>query len=233
MIDLTANPSGRDLGSIGKDLKNQLQDIKLPTGFHLAYRGQMEEQEQTFKSLFFAMGLAIILIYMILGSQFRSFIHPLIVLFTVPMGLIGVFLILFLTKTTLSTTSLMGVIMLVGIAVSNGVLLIDYANVLQRQGFAPSEAITRAGKVRLRPILMTSLATIFGLIPLALGLEVGSEANAPLARTVVGGLGVSTLLTLFLIPVLYSLVEERFRKRTASFGTQRAEVINHGTILEK
>ncbi|MDE1889816.1 MAG: efflux RND transporter permease subunit [Planctomycetota bacterium] len=233
VIDLTANPSGRDLGSIGKDLKNQLQDIKLPNGFHLAYRGQMEEQEQTFKSLFFAMGLAIILIYMILGSQFRSFIHPLIVLFTVPMGLIGVFLILFLTKTTLSTTSLMGVIMLVGIAVSNGVLLIDYANVLQRQGFAPSEAITRAGKVRLRPILMTSLATIFGLIPLALGLEVGSEANAPLARTVVGGLGVSTLLTLFLIPVLYSLVEERFRKRTASFGTQRAEVINHGTILEK
>ena len=233
VIDLTANPSGRDLGSIGKDLKNQLQDIKLPTGFHIAYRGQMEEQEQTFKSLFFAMGLAIILIYMILGSQFRSFIHPLIVLFTVPMGLIGVFLILFLTKTTLSTTSLMGVIMLVGIAVSNGVLLIDYANVLQRQGFTPSEAITRAGKVRLRPILMTSLATIFGLIPLALGLEVGSEANAPLARTVVGGLWVSTLLTLFLIPVLYALVEERFRKRHASFGAQRAEAINQGTILEK
>ncbi|MBI3802682.1 MAG: efflux RND transporter permease subunit [Nitrospirae bacterium] len=226
VIDLTANPAGRDLGSVGEDLKKQLATVSLPTGFHLAYRGQMEEQEKTFKSLFFAMGLAVLLIYMVLGSQFRSFIHPLIVLLTVPLGLTGVFITLYLTNTTLSTTSLMGIIMLVGIAVSNGVLLIDYANFLQRQGVAPAEAISRAGRVRLRPILMTSLATIFGLLPLALGLEVGSEANAPLARAVVGGLLVSTFLTLFLIPALYSLIEERLRKRFGPPAIGQAEPIH-------
>lgn len=232
VIDLMANPSGRDLGSVGADLKKALAGYNLPAGFRLAYRGQMEEQEKTFKSLFFAMGLAVLLIYMVLGSQFRSFIHPLIVMVAVPLGLTGVFVTLFLTRTTISTTSLMGVIMLVGIVVSNGVLLINYANFLQRQGMAPADAVIRAGKVRLRPILMTALATVFGLLPLALGLEVGSEANAPLARAVVGGLLVSTFLTLFVVPALYSLVEERLRRRFHPPSPRRAEGIDP-TILRE
>ena len=213
VIDLTANPSGRDLGSVGIDLKKRLAEVPLPRGFHLAYRGQMEEQEHTFKSLFFAMGLAMLLMYMLLGAQLRSFIHPLIVMFTIPLGWPGVFLTLFLTKTTLSTTSLMGMIMLIGMEVTTGVLLIDYANYLQRTGLTPTEAIIQASRVRMRPILMTALATIFGLMPLALGLEVGSEANAPLARAVVGGLLVSTFLTRLLVPALYALVEDKLRKR--------------------
>jgi len=232
VIDLMANPSGRDLGSVGADLKKTLAGIHLPAGFRLAYRGQMEEQEKTFKSLFFAMGLAVLLIYMVLGSQFRSFIHPLIVMAAVPLGLTGVFVTLFLTRTTISTTSLMGVIMLVGIVVSNGVLLINYANFLQRQGMSPADAVIRAGRVRLRPILMTALATVFGLLPLALGLEVGSEANAPLARAVVGGLLVSTFLTLFVVPAIYSLVEERLRRRFHPPSVQSAEGVDP-TILKE
>lgn len=227
VIDLTANPSGRDLGSVGEDIKRTLSKVSLPPGFRIAYRGQMEEQDKTFKSLFIAIGLALILIYMILGTQFRSFIHPLIVMMVIPMGLIGVFLILFLTRTTLSTTSLMGVIMLIGIVVSNGVLLINHANTLHRAGLGPSEAVIQACKVRLRPILMTSLATIFGLIPLALGLEVGSEANAPLARTVVGGLFVSTLMTLLMVPALYSLIEEKLKKQTLSLTDHDEKFRDH------
>jgi multidrug efflux pump subunit AcrB len=129
------------------------------------------------------------------------------------MGLPGVLLILFLTGTTLSTTSFMGIIMMLGIVVSNGVLLVDYTNVLRRRGVALREAVVLASRTRLRPILMTSLATVFGLLPMALGLGVGGETNAPLARSVVGGLSVSTILTLFLIPTLYVILEEKFPRK--------------------
>ncbi|MBX3307036.1 MAG: efflux RND transporter permease subunit, partial [Nitrospira sp.] len=133
---------------------------------------------------------------------------PFIIMFAVPMGLPGVILILFLTDTTLSTASLMGIIMMFGIVVSNGVLLVDYTNVLRRRGALLQNAVVTAARTRLRPILMTSLATIFGLLPMAIGLGTGGETNAPLARAVVGGLSVSTLLTVFLIPTLYMSLEE-------------------------
>jgi multidrug efflux pump subunit AcrB len=129
------------------------------------------------------------------------------------MGFPGVILILFLTNTTLSTTSMMGVIMMLGIVVSNGVLLVDYTNVLRRRGTSLRDAVVLAARTRLRPILMTSLATVFGLLPMAIGLGTGGETNAPLARAVVGGLSVSTVLTLFLIPTLYLILEERFPRR--------------------
>jgi len=147
---------------------------------------------------------------MVMASQFRSLKDPFIIMFSVPMGLIGVILSLFLTRTTLSTTSFMGIIMMVGIVVSNGVLLVEYTNELRRRGLGLANAVLTAGRTRLRPILMTSLTTIVGLTPMAVGLLVGSEANAPLARAVIGGLIVSTALTLLLIPTLYTILEERF-----------------------
>src|SRR5216117_2787934 len=131
-------------------------------------------------------------------------------MFSIPMGFPGVIVMLFLTGTTLSITSFMGVIMLLGIVVSNGVLLVDYTNVLRRRGIQLHEAVVKASRTRLRPILMTSLATVFGLLPMALGLGTGGETNAPLARAVIGGLTVSTILTLFLVPTLYVMLEERF-----------------------
>jgi len=148
----------------------------------------------------------------VLASQFRSLLDPLIIMFSVPLGLTGVLWALFLTRTTLSTTSFMGVIMMVGIVVSNGVLLVDYTNVLRRRGIALHEAVLTAGRTRLRPILMTTLATVFGLLPMALGWAVGSETNAPLARAVIGGLTVSTVLTLLFVPTLYTVIEERFHR---------------------
>ena len=147
---------------------------------------------------------------LVLAAQFESLIDPFIIMFAVPMGFPGVILILFLTDTTLSTTSMMGIIMMLGIVVSNGVLLVDYTNVLRRKGRPLVEAVVTASRTRLRPILMTSLATVFGLLPMAIGFGTGGETNPPLARAVVGGLSVSTLLTLFLVPTMYLILEERF-----------------------
>ena len=172
--------------------------------------GQTAQQREAFSSLTFMSILSLMLVYMVMASQFRSLKDPFIIMFSVPMGLIGVILALFLTRTTLSTTSFMGIIMMVGIVVSNGVLLIEYTNELRRRGLSLADAVVRAGRTRLRPILMTSLTTVFGLTPMALGWLVGGEANAPLARAVIGGLLVSTGFTLVLIPTLYTIFEERF-----------------------
>jgi len=212
IVHLTANPAGRDLGSISEELEQHFGDIKIPPGFEVRLGGQTKQQRETFESLRFSMAVALMLVYMVLASQFRSLLDPLIIMLSVPLGLTGVLWALFLTHTTLSTTSFMGVIMMVGIVVSNGVLLIDYTNVLRRRGLELHEAVITAGRTRLRPILMTTFSTIFGLLPMALGWAVGSETNAPLARAVLGGLTVSTLLTLLFIPTLYTIVEERFHR---------------------
>ncbi len=213
VIHVTANPVGRDLGSIAEELEARFAELQLPTGFSIRLAGQIQQQRETFEGLLFATVLAIVLVYMVMAAQFKSLIDPFIIMFSVPMGLPGVILILFLSNTTLSTTSFMGVIMMLGIVVSNGVLLVDYTNVLRRRGLPLREAVVLAARTRLRPILMTSLATVFGLLPMALGWGVGGETNAPLARAVVGGLSVSTPLTLFLIPTLYLMLEERFGRR--------------------
>jgi multidrug efflux pump subunit AcrB len=162
--------------------------------------------------LFFAALLAIALVYMILASQFKSLIDPLVIMFSVPLGIGGVYAALWATGTTLSVNSFMGIIMMVGIVVSNGVLLVDFARVLQSRGIPLMEATVTAAKTRLRPILMTTIATIVGLFPMAMGIGEGSETNLPLARAVIGGLTVSTVFTLFLIPCLYTLLE-RFSRR--------------------
>ena len=208
VVHITANPTTRPLGAIADDLDAAFAAIQLPTGFTIKLAGQIQQQRETFQGLQFATILALALVYMVMAAQFKSLIDPFIIMFSVPMGFPGVILILFLTNTTLSTTSMMGIIMMLGIVVSNGVLLVDYTNVLRRRGLALTDAVITASRTRLRPILMTSLATVFGLLPMAIGWGTGGETNAPLARSVVGGLSVSTLLTLFLVPTMYMIVEQ-------------------------
>lgn len=213
VIHITANPINRPLGDIAEELESALSHLQFPAGFSFKLAGQVQQQRDTFQGLKFAIVLALMLVYMVMAAQFKSLVDPFIIMFSVPMGLPGVILILFLTGTTLSTTSMMGIIMMFGIVVSNGVLLVDYTNVLRRRGEPLYHAVVAASRTRLRPILMTSLATVFGLLPMAVGLGVGGETNAPLARAVVGGLSASTLLTLFLVPTLYVILEEWFPRR--------------------
>ncbi len=223
VVHITANPVGRDLGAIAQDMETAFAQMQLPTGFSIRLAGQIQQQRETFEGLMYASALALILVYMVMAAQFKSLIDPFIIMFSVPMGIPGVIVILYLTNTTISTSSLMGIIMMLGIVVSNGVLLVDYTNVLRRRGLDLATAVVAASRTRLRPILMTSLATVVGLIPMALGLGTGSETNAPLARAVVGGLTVSTILTLFLVPTVYTMLEERFPRRADQLGETSAE----------
>ncbi len=223
VVHITANPVGRDLGSIAQDLESAFAQMQLPPGFSIRLAGQIQQQRETFEGLTYASALALILVYMVMAAQFKSLIDPFIIMFSVPMGIPGVIVILYLTNTTISTSSLMGIIMMLGIVVSNGVLLVDYTNVLRRRGLDLSTAVLTASRTRLRPILMTSLATVVGLMPMALGLGTGSETNAPLARAVVGGLTVSTILTLFLIPTVYTMLEKRFPRRADQLRETPAE----------
>ena len=223
VVHITANPVGRDLGSIAQDLESAFAQMQLPPGFSIRLAGQIQQQRETFEGLTYASVLALILVYMVMAAQFKSLIDPFIIMFSVPMGIPGVIVILYLTNTTISTSSLMGMIMMLGIVVSNGVLLVDYTNVLRRRGLDLATAVVTASRTRLRPILMTSLATVVGLMPMALGLGTGSETNAPLARAVVGGLTVSTILTLFLVPTVYTMLEERFPRRADQLGEERVQ----------
>lgn len=213
IIDVTANVApGVDLGAASDGAQRALDEVTAPDGFSVQLGGQTLAQKQAFQGLGLAALMALALVYMVLASQFKSLLDPLVIMFSVPLGVSGVFAMLAATKTTLSVNSAMGIIMMVGIVVSNGVLLVDFANVLRRRGTPLMEATVEAAKTRLRPILMTTIATVAGLVPMALGLGEGSETNLPLARSVIGGLTVSTFFTLFLIPSLYTLVD-RFKKR--------------------
>jgi hydrophobe/amphiphile efflux-1 (HAE1) family protein len=213
VIDVTANVAvGKDLGSAAAAVRQVLAENPPPDGFTVRLGGQAEAQQEAFSGLLMAVILAVVLVYMVLASQFRSLVDPLVIMFSVPLGVAGVALMLWATGTTLSVNSFMGIIMMIGIVVSNGVLLVDFANVLQRRGKSLHDATVEAGRTRLRPILMTTLATLAGLAPMAMGLGEGSETNLPLARAVIGGLGVSTFLTLFFVPVLYTWLD-RFARR--------------------
>ncbi len=216
VIDVTANVVDRPLGAVSQDIARQLDRLRFPVGFSYHMAGQTEQQQSAFGSLGQATVLALMLVYMIMAAQFQSLLDPFIIMFTVPLGIIGVIWMLLLTHTTLSIISFMGVITMIGVVVSNGILLVDYANKQQEAGAPLEQAVLQAGRIRLRPILMTAIATILGMIPMATGLGEGSETNMPLARAVIGGLTVSTGLTLLLIPVLYVLFEKRLphRRRT-------------------
>ncbi|HKV45900.1 MAG TPA: efflux RND transporter permease subunit, partial [bacterium] len=214
VIDVTANVIDRPLGAVSQEVVDRLRSLPFPAGFSYHIAGQSEQQRSAFGSLGLALALALMLVYMIMASQFQSLLDPFVIMFAVPMGIIGVIWMLLLTHTTLSIMSFMGVITMVGVVVSNGILLVDYANKLQDRGLAVADAVLKAGRIRLRPILMTALATILAMIPMAVGLGEGSETNMPLARAVIGGLSVSTGLTLLLIPTLYVIFEEWFPRRS-------------------
>ncbi len=224
VVSVTATPTDRDLGAIIADIDSELSEIALPPGYEFRFGGEYEEQQKAFRQLSFAAGLALVLVYMVMAAQFESWRDPFIILFSVPLAGIGVVLLLLMTRTTFNMQAFLGIIILVGIVVNNAIVLIDYANQLVREhGFEPREAAVTAGARRLRPILMTSATTILGLLPMALGLGEGGELQAPLARTVIGGLTTSTLITLFVVPVVYLVFEER-RSRVPLTASQPAPV---------
>jgi HAE1 family hydrophobic/amphiphilic exporter-1 len=214
IVLIEANVLGRDMGSIVADVRERLRSIPIPRDFSVGFGGDYEEQQKAFRELGLGLVLSLILVYMVMACQYESLRDPLVVMFSVPLAIIGVTVTLFLTHTTFNVQSYIGCIMLGGIVVNNAILLVDHTNLLRRRdGLGAREAIEEAGRRRLRPILMTTLTTVLGLIPLALGLGEGGEAQAPLARAVIGGLTSSTLLTLVFVPVVYSLFEEGWRKK--------------------
>jgi HAE1 family hydrophobic/amphiphilic exporter-1 len=202
---VTANISGRDTGSVARDVQTILDGIPRPVGYDLIVAGNYEEQQKSFDELMVSLLLALTLVYMVLACQYESLRDPLVVMTSVPLAILGVLVILFLTNTTLNLQSYIGCIMLGGIVVNNAILLVDQAGRLRQERISVREAVAEAGRRRLRPILMTTLTTILALLPLAFGIGEGADMQAPLARAVVGGLTGSTLITLVLIPAIYSL----------------------------
>jgi HAE1 family hydrophobic/amphiphilic exporter-1 len=208
-ISVTANTAGRDLGSIVSDIQDRIKPVmqNLPPGYFIEIGGQYEEMEDAFITLGQAFLLAILLVYMIMASQFESLSHPFTIMFTIPLAFIGVAIALLVTGNTINTAVIMGFIMLAGIAVNNGIVMVDYINQLRNKGIEIHEAIVQAAKTRLRPVLITALTTILGMIPMALSTSEGAEMRAPMAITVIGGLVTTTILTLVIIPTAYSIVD--------------------------
>jgi multidrug efflux pump subunit AcrB len=200
---------GRDIGSAAAELEQKLKLDPRTRGLDFSYVGQVQLMRDTFSGLGIAIGLAIMVVFMIMASQFRSLRLPFVMLFTIPVALVGIVMALLSAGQGFSITALMGVLMVVGIAVSNGILLVDDANRRFGEGTEKVEAIIAAARTRFIPIAMTSLATVIGLVPTALALEKGTEANQPLALAVVGGLTSSTILSLFLVPVMFVLLAKR------------------------
>jgi multidrug efflux pump subunit AcrB len=205
-IDIYVRPLHEDLGKIATAIDGVINQTKVPEGLTVTLRGMVQGMRASFRSFTLGLILAVVLLYLILVAQFRSFVDPFIILIAVPPGLAGVILTLWLTNTTLNVMSLMGVVMLVGIAVSNSILIVEFTRHLREEGMDVRAAVATACRVRLRPVLMTSLATIIGLLPMALKLGAGSESYAPLARAILGGLSVSVALTVLLVPATYVLV---------------------------
>jgi HAE1 family hydrophobic/amphiphilic exporter-1 len=214
VVTISGEIAGRDLASILSDVRKGLRSIPLPRNFTIAFTGDYEERQKAFRELLLSIILALLLVYMIMAMLYESVRDPFIVMFSVPLAAIGVVLMLFLTKTTFNVQTYIGCIMLGGIVVNNAIILVDYTNLLRRRdNYELREAIEEAGRRRLRPILMTAFTAVMATLPLALGLNEGGEAQAPLARAVIGGLTSSTLITLVVVPVIYSLFEGRRKKR--------------------
>jgi hydrophobic/amphiphilic exporter-1 (mainly G- bacteria), HAE1 family len=208
-FDVYVAPEGEDLGGPAKAISRIIAGTQLPPNMRIDVRGLVVTMESSFKSFGLGLLLAVLLVYLILVAQFASFIDPFLIVLAVPTGLVGVIFTLAFTGTTLNIQSLMGIVMLQGMVVSNSILIVDFANVLRSQGHTLVEAVAHACRIRLRPILMTSLATVVGLLPMAFKLETGSEAYAPLARVIIGGLISSIILTVFVVPAAYLLIYQR------------------------
>jgi len=214
-ISVTANIAGRDLGSVVRDIQKRLGRVQreLPPGYFLEFGGEFKEMQEAFLIIAGAFALATLLVYMVMASQFESFAHPFVIMFTIPLAAIGIAAGLLISGKPVSLAILIGVVILAGIAVNNGIVMIDYINQLRRKGMDPREAIVEGSVTRLRPVLITALTTILGMMPMAFSTSAGAELRSPLAVAVAGGLTATTLLTLFIVPIVYSLVNKvRFRE---------------------
>jgi HAE1 family hydrophobic/amphiphilic exporter-1 len=214
-VGIYANVEGRPSGDVGKDVQKAADEMTLPPGYRLQAAGQQQDMQESFQAALAALGLAIIFIYLILASQFASFTQPVAIMASLPFSLIGVFLALLMTGTTLNIFSIIGFIMLMGLVTKNAILLVDFANRSRRAGGALEASLQDAGQVRLRPILMTTAAMIGGMLPLALGLGDGGEQQAPMGRAIIGGVITSTLLTLIVVPVIYTYLDQWNERRKA------------------
>ena len=219
VVTVSAGVAGTDLGSVSQEFLRIANSYPLPPRYSLEIGGEAQEMYEAFGELFLALLLAALFVYMIMAAQFESFVHPFTIMSTVPLAAIGVIWALFITGHNLSVVSIIGLIMLVGIAVNNGIVLVDYINNLRRRGMKLNEAIVEAGSIRLRPILMTSLTTILALVPMSLGIGEGAEMSASMGVAVIGGMTTSTILTLIITPVIYAVFDAlgaRFRRRRAN-----------------
>jgi multidrug efflux pump subunit AcrB len=213
VIDIYVATKTESLKGIGRDINHLIANTKTNKNTRLTLRGAAVSMNDSFRDFGLGLLISIALVYLILMAQFASFIDPFIILMAIPPGLAGVVMILLITGSTLNIMSLMGVIMMTGIVVSNSILIVEFSGILHQQGLPLLEATVQACKVRLRPILMTSLATLLGMIPMALGFEAGSEQYAPLARAIIGGLGVSVVVTVFLVPAVYLVIHTRRERK--------------------
>jgi multidrug efflux pump subunit AcrB len=218
VIDIYVASKGEALQGVGGDINKLISNTKTERNTVLKVHGAVISMNRSFEEFGLGLIISVLLVYLILMAQFTSFVDPFIILMAIPPGLAGVVMILFVTGSTLNIMSLMGVIMMTGIVVSNSILIVEFAGILHKEGLPLLEAVIRSCRVRLRPILMTSLATLLGMIPMALGSEAGSEQYAPLAQAVIGGLGVSVVVTVFLVPAVYLLIHGRREKKLAIAG---------------
>jgi len=245
-IRIDANLSERLLGEVLGDIQKQTRTLGLPPGYTVGVTGQGEMQAESFANIFLSLGLAIVFVYIVLAAQFESFAYPFAIMLALPMSLIGAVIALIVFRSALSVMSLIGIIMLMGLVTKNGILLVDYANVLRDRGLNRTDALVKAGATRLRPILMTTFAMIFGMIPVAFAFGEGSEFRSPMGQAVIGGLITSTLLTLFVVPVVYSILDDfSIRKAFSIFSripgvgrakikkVKSAEVYTQGIIEQK
>ncbi|HKY89995.1 MAG TPA: efflux RND transporter permease subunit, partial [Nevskiaceae bacterium] len=205
-VVVSANLAGGDLGEAQEALQDLINHQRIPPGISVTLAGQSEEMDVSFRSLQFALALAIFLVYLVMASQFESLVHPFVILFTIPLAAIGAIVSLWITGSVINVVALIGMILLAGIVVKNGIVLIDLVNRLRDEGRTVRQALIEGGRSRLRPIIMTTFTTLLGLLPMAIAGSEGAEVRRPMAITVIGGLTVSTLLTLVVIPVIYSLV---------------------------
>jgi multidrug efflux pump subunit AcrB len=216
VTDIYVTPKGEDMGKVSDQITKLIANLHAPENVRINLRGMVQGMNASFRSFAIGLSLSVVLLYLILVAQFKSFKDPFLIMLAIPMGFIGVLIILPLTGTTLNVMSLMGVLMLVGIAASNSILIVEFTHRLEEQGKSVEEAVITSCRVRLRPILMTSLATIIGMIPMALKLGTGSEQYAPLARAIIGGLTVSVVLTVFIVPAAYLLVYGKRDQQSAA-----------------
>ncbi len=222
------------MGSILGDIRKGLQSVPIPRDFNIVFGGDYQEQQKAFQELLISFILAIILVYMVMASLYESLRYPFVVMFSVPMAAIGVILILLFTHTTFNIQSYIGCIMLGGIVVNNAILLVDHINLLRRRdGFPLREAIEEAGRRRLRPVLMTAATTILAMTPLAMGLGEGGDAQAPMARAIIGGLISSNLITLIILPAIYTLFEGKKLKAAQVSASERPADVSKDKRLEE